>query len=594
MCGLYFQQQGPQRVAKQALKQMTHRGPDYQALYSQGDATLGHARLSIIDLDERSNQPFHSSEGRYSLLFNGEIYNYMELRAELKQRDQKFFTASDTEVVLHMYSLDGVSSFARLDGMFAILIVDWFERKVVFTRDRFGEKPLFYSIDPTFGLRVSSYYFSLQPIFDPESSAANGSLDFLLYRGFLPRESTLDPAIKKVPPGQVVEFQLDFKKFEMISYVDAPEHKLQAVSTSTLMDTACTEAWRLIVDSVSKRMRSDVEYGFFLSGGVDSSLLVAAASECSSSLKTFTFKQRNSALDESTRASEVARYFGTQHTEVELNQQFDLIDLMAGLDEPIGDSSYVPTAILCEAAAQNVTVMLGGDGGDELFLGYPRYGQVGDDVRNERDIWRLIAEIGKQLPIGVKGREWLIAGATSHGAVLRYTPYFNEFDRPKLLPFPLSKDYDYIPPVNSAKQYANYEIKNLFKNDYLVKVDRGAMRSSLEVRLPYLSVELFDYISSLPEKLLSHKSLGQRILQRFLYQQKMPSHLRVSSKKGFSFNYLEYFGSDCEDLILDNLLKYKFDEGLLRGLLKRKNTNSAKIFLLFSLAFHIQSCRRPC
>jgi len=417
MCGIVgyasIDRPFPLPLLLQMRDALRHRGPDDEGVWrsEDGRVALGHRRLAIIDLSPAGRQPMTDSSGRLQIVFNGEIYNYQDLRRELETRNHVFRTATDTEVILEAYLEWGDDCLRHLNGMFALALYDRAERRLLLARDRAGEKPLFYRCNEgtvIFGSELKALLAdpSCPRVLDPEA------LDFYLAFGYVPGDRCLLAGIQKLPQGNALAFDLTSGQMRTWAYWELPPPANDPVAEDELVD----ELERILLDSVRLRLIADVPVGIMLSGGVDSSLVVAMAARATSRrVKTFTITfPGHGSFDEAPYAREVARHFDTEH--VELAAEMATVDLLPELarqyDEPIADSSMVPTYLVSRLIRREATVALGGDGGDELFGGYWQHTWVQQQARMggwiPRPAKRLArSAVSRLLPVGTKGRNYL-------------------------------------------------------------------------------------------------------------------------------------------------------------------------------------------
>jgi asparagine synthase (glutamine-hydrolysing) len=346
-----------------------HRGPDDEGIYTQGPVGLGMRRLSIIDLSG-GKQPIHNEDSSVWVVFNGEIYNFLELRRELESRGHEFYTHSDTEVIVHLYEEMGADCVKRLRGMFAIALYDRRQSSLLLARDRLGKKPLHYAIHEgrlLFGSEIKAI-LALRPELaevDPEAILQ------YFYFSYIPDPRTAFLRVRKLPPGHLMEYRDG--KVKIRQYWDLPEYGTHG----EISEEECLAGMeRRLEEAVRIRLISDVPLGALLSGGVDSSIIVALMARASSKpVKTFSIGFRAEQFNESGYARQVAERFGTEHHELVLDPDIEeTLEYLSGMmEEPFGDSSMLPTYYVCRMARREVTVALSGDGGDELFAGYDRY-----------------------------------------------------------------------------------------------------------------------------------------------------------------------------------------------------------------------------
>ncbi len=532
-----------------ALTAIAHRGPDASELDLTGPVRVGFRRLSIIDLRPAANQPMLAPDGVSWIVFNGEIYGYRELRALLVQRGHVFRTDSDTEVVLHAYLEWGSEFIDRIDGMFAIAIWDARERKLKLYRDRPGIKPLYYYYDG----RRFAFGSELKAL---ESALAPGELevdptayyDFLGYR-YVPAPKTLYKRCYKLLPAHELVYSPDSgalsapRRFWTLSVPTEPRNPP--------LEDACEELRALIAASVAEQMVADVPLGFFLSGGVDSSVVVAAAAATGTRVATFSIGFDSDEVSETPFAREVAQRFATDHHERILSQahaQELLPKLKAWFDEPFADESSMPTYLVCAAAREHVTVVLTGDGGDEVFGGYrtyPRYARYARwpswPAAFESASYALRRPFPRRHP--VTRALTLLETAFSNGPELwaklmggMSTPAKRTYARELEIP----RDYDdwwhYREfwredlPLRTRLQYVDFH--TFMPGLVLTKVDRTSMAVSLEARVPLLARRLIEFSFGLKEDVRFHNGEPKGLLRQ-AYRGILSGHILDRRKKGF-------------------------------------------------------------
>lgn len=545
----------PERVSAQT-DALLRRGPDDRGVWmsSDGRVALGSRRLAIVDLSPRGHMPMVTSDGKVVIAFNGEIYNYRELRDELKGLGYDFKGDADTEVVLHGYHRWGADVVQRLDGMFGFAIYD--QRigsggSLFVARDRAGEKPvLIYDLDGQ--VIVAS---DLGAILADERVARvidPAALDGLLALGYLPAGRSLICGVTKLAPAHSMWIPCEGRRHPAKRYWAPPVADMAKWGHAELAD----EAFSRLKDSVKRQLVADVPVGIFLSGGIDSSLITAAAAEVSDQrIKTFTIAfPGGGPLDESNHARKVAAHFGAEHHELpftgELFKEFQFV--ADNLDEPLGDPSILPTSLVSRFARETVTVAIGGDGGDELFGGYSSYLQLKLQGRQRELIPATIRGAvswgAKRLPIGFTGRARLaslggdLASAFVSGSVL-----FNGNDRAQLLSNELRSQIAHLSPAETwrsglwpestrtPEQAAMMvDFLSYLPGDILTKVDRASMLHSLEVRAPFLSLPMLQFaFSSVPaeEKISGGRS---KVLLKKIASRVLPKSLDIERKQGFS------------------------------------------------------------
>lgn len=583
---------------------MTHRGPDDAGEWWSADGRVGlaHRRLSIIDLSPAGHQPMHDATGALSIVFNGEIYNFDDLRDELIARGHGFQSHSDTEVILAAYREWGTQCLARLNGMFAFALYDARQQTVFLARDRAGEKPLFYHhaggvlrfaselkallADPTLPRRI-----------EPEAQ------DCYLAMGYVPGNRCILQGFNKLPPAHALLFDLQTGKAKVWRYWQLPD--LNAAVPQGPVDEAALldELETLLENAVRRQLVADVPVGVLLSGGVDSSLVTAMAVRASNKVKTFTIRfPGQGTFDETEHARLIARHFNTDH--VELEAQPTTADLLPHLavqfDEPMADSSMIPTYLVSQLVRQHCTVALGGDGGDELFGGYGHYSRY---LRMQRHFWLVPPQLRQVisltaerfLPIGFKGRNWLQnLGVDFRNGSPLIPPLFDATTRQRLMAshrgwatVAESIMNDRAPQNRDLLQRATrLDFSNYLAEDILVKVDRASMLTSLEVRTPMLDYRLIEFaFGKVPSNLKTTRE-DKKILLKKLCTRVLPSEFDRQRKQGFSIplsNWLKEgaFRELFHDVLMDS--QCIFDKQTIRNLLlgqDRGHSNSERLFAL--------------
>jgi len=559
---------------KEALERMTtvveHRGPDDSGILLDGNIGLGFRRLSIIDLSASGHQPMSADNEGVWIVFNGEIYNFEELRRELQAEGVSFKSKSDTEVILQLYVRLGVGCFARLRGMFGIAIWDSKKKVIVLARDRVGEKPLYYYQDNEkflFASELKSIYQypGIDHIISSEALA-----EYFSY-GFIGAPRTIYQSVSKLEPGYYMTIDVTGKK-SLQSYWNWRPSTTPAI-------TSIEEAKQLIFDKVDEsirlRMQSDVPLGAFLSGGIDSTIVVARMAEYSSTpVKTFTIGFKDKAYDESPYAAIVARRYQTNHhLEIIEPNYTDLVEgIVSNFDEPFGDSSALPTYIVSKMIGKYVTVVLSGDGGDEVFGGYDIY-QESLAHRKFDKVPSIIKRTAKFLdpvyPDALPGRNYLRRFALSN-------PYDRFIERYKLISDPERKklipDIEFQNSTAFKKKYIDMldrdteflsvlrynDLKHYLEGDILVKVDRTTMLNSIESRAPLLDHELVELSFKLSGTLLIQNNQKKFVFKE-AFKKYIPEELLSRPKKGFSLPLANWFRNDLytyfESTVFTNQLK---------------------------------------
>ena len=585
---------------------LRHRGPDDAGVWSSfdGRVAFAHRRLAVIDLSPGGHQPMTDEKGDLCIVFNGEIYNYREVRQELEQTGHRFRTASDTEVILTAYRVWGVDCLERLNGMFAFGLYDRGQQRLFIARDRAGEKPLFYShIDGRFMFASELKALMADPSFPRELDLT--TFQYYLAYGYVPGELCILKGVHKLGAGHALLYDINTDQIRSWRYWDLPA-PLSSVSTSP--EDLEEELEALLLDSVRLRMIADVPVGILLSGGIDSSLITAMAARVSPKpVKTFTISfPGHGSYDEGPHARLVADYFRTDHMELvaEPASVKLLPDLARQYDEPMADSSMVPTYLVSQLVRQHATVALGGDGGDELFGGYPHYSWIQQQEQMRRCIPKsLRAAVGyaaaEWMPVGLRGRNYLI-GATAdlQKSIAHVNLYFDHVTRARLLQ-PLVRQGVFVheapesyrrslcnPAYSVMRQASEADFRTTLVDAYLVKVDRASMLASLEVRVPMLDHRLIEFaFGKVPDSLKATAS-QRKILLRQIAKRVLPPTFDLNRKQGFSIPLASWLKGEWGVFmreVLDDADRRLFDPRVIRSLLdgqQRGFSNTARLFSL--------------
>lgn len=585
-----------------ALKSIQHRGPDNQSSKRcSNNLVLGHVRLSIIDLSNSANQPIVDKSERYTLVFNGEIYNYKSLRLDLKELGYKFQTDSDTEVLLNLLIEYKEKAIEKLNGFFAFAFYDAQEDKLLIARDRFGIKPLhFYQDDNKF-----IFASEIRPFFafDINKKLNAKAIDLLFTLTYIPAPESILSHVKKAKPGCYYIYSKD-------TLIEVEYYKPTAKNS---IDLSYNEAKKQLKTELNKavelRMVSDVSLGAFLSGGVDSSIVSALAKDYKSDLKTFSVGFDHPYFDESRYANDVVNKIESNHTkimlgEADFKQNFE--EFIDKIDEPFADSSAYAVYLLTKKTKENVTVALSGDGADEIFAGYRKH-YAEWMVRNSSglkkggiktiakilspfgesrsgkvgDVNRKIQKIAKGYNLSAKERYW------------NWASFIDVSDKNKLLKTTAKIIID---------EFVHFETDNLnevliqdqqfiLPNDMLLKVDMMSMANSLEVRTPFLDHNLVNYVNSLPSDFKVNKT-GRKQILIDTFKDRLPKSVYTRQKKGFEIPLQSWIGSNINEILYSNLFSENyiknqglFDYEFIDEL--RKNWNNPKygdkIYLIWTL-----------
>lgn len=577
MCGFvgYYSQR--ERVSEELLVEMrdtmVHRGPDGAGAWISEDRRLGlaHRRLAIVDLSDAGHQPMLSADGRYALIFNGEIYNFRSLRKELEGRSHRFKGTGDTEVLLAAWIEWGKAALQRLSGMFSFVLWDARERRLYGARDRAGEKPFFYCQRDGLFVFGSELKSLLRHSALPRKVSAQAMDEFLAY-GYVSRDRCLLDGFRKLPAGSMFEFSPDRGALTIEPYWQLPTFDGRERS----FDELAEEFLPLLETSVRRQLVADVPVGILLSGGLDSSLVATTAARLTANVRTFTIGfPGHGNLDESPIARRLANELGTEHIEFMAEPGTrDLLPMLARqFDEPIADSSMIPTYLVSKLIRRDATVALGGDGGDELFGGYPQHNWVRGIERarlvglHHLGLAGLAAHL---LPNRFFARKMALRLLDRAAPELTVARLADPLMRKKLmgarLAFSgpraeawragLTARWDDVGERAMAHDFLTYMC-----DDILVKVDRASMLASLEVRAPLLDPAIIEFAFG---QLAPHQratATGRKLLLRHLAHRQLPAWFDSERKQGFSIPLGAWLRGEWADLIED--LAHGSSEGLL-------------------------------
>ncbi len=573
MCGFVgvFNSELSQETLKEQLIASTrcliHRGPDSSGMKMWDGVGLGFRRLSIIDVSSAGDQPMGNEARDIWIVLNGEIYNYIELRADLKDRGYHFRSETDTEVLLCAYEQYGVKALEMLRGMFSFIIWDMRNQQLLIARDRFGEKPLFWSHNRG-NLYVASEMKALFNFQEIDTSWNATALNAYLHLGYVPAPYSSYNGIQKLPPAQYVMFKREQAgKMEIMKEGKYWDLQVPANNYSISIRDAKERALELLKESVRLQLRSDVPLGAFLSGGIDSSMVIAMMKLCGvSDIKAFSIGFEEDKFNELPYAKNVAKHLGVDHyfdvvTESSLKDMERIFDFY---DEPFADSSAIPTYYVSRLAREHVTVSLSGDGGDELFVGYSQYMRIGAKNRFyaiPQMIRSGISKIGKGF----------IRQGSAGGSFIRYIGLhpaekfisitsddsFIRFLSPEFLNW-VTKDPEttkwremfFCEPSVRCGQFVDQ--KFYLADDILTKVDRSSMAVSLESRVPFLDYKFAEFINTLPTEFKLSKNV-QKYMLKELAADYLPKEIVHRSKKGFSIPLKRWLATSFFDNVMDKL-----------------------------------------
>lgn len=568
-----------------------HRGPDQEGIFSAPGVALAHKRLSIIDLAS-GQQPMVSPDNQEILVFNGEIYNYLELRKTLIAQGIKFTTHSDTEVILHGWRVWGPDVVSKLRGMFAFAIWDSKQHQLFLARDRLGIKPLFYSwLDNGFFIFGSELKSLLKHPRLDKSIRPESVEEYFAY-GYIPEPATIFRKVHKLAPGHVLHVEANSSDITQRQYWDVPLTANTSVGNEADVLQTIREK---ILDAVQVRLVAEVPLGAFLSGGVDSSAVVAMMAQADPNpVKTCSISFDVADFDEAHYAQMVAERYHTEH-EVKTvdHDDFSLVDKLAALyDEPYADSSAIPTYRVCELARQKVTVALSGDGGDENFAGYRRYRwhMIEEGVRNRMPLmWRrpIFGFLGSVYPKADWAPRIFRAKATfqamardSIEAYFHSVSILDDERRSQLFDNQFKRSLNGYQAHEVLKYHAErapaedmlsmiqyLDMKTYLVGDILTKVDRASMAHALEVRVPLLDHQLVEYVAALPTEYKLRGSEGKYALKK-AFEPLLPHEVLYRQKMGFAVPLAKWFRGPLKDRLESRLLG---EQMLSTGYFNRNN-----------------------
>ena len=586
---------------KAMTDRMSHRGPDGEGQWSSGPVCLGHRRLSIIDLSG-GGQPMHSADGQMTVTFNGEIYNYAELKEQLTALGGQFQTSSDTEVILEGYRIWGPDCLARFDGMFAFALWDNQQRRLFCARDRFGKKPFFYTVQHG-RLYFASELTGIEQLRHLSLTMNPQAVMRYLAYEYVPTPHSVYTEVQSLPPSHMLLLQDG--NLSISRYWDMP----MPDESDRRSDNELSEELRFLLSrAVRRRMVSDVPLGVFLSGGIDSSIVAGLmARQSSTAIKTFSIGFSEASYDESRYARIVAKTFATDHHERVLSAE-ECADTLPGIisrmDVPMADASVAPTWLLSGVTREKVTVALGGDGADELWAGYEHY--IGFKVAQWYNAAPsalrkgIIEPLAQLLPSSAGYINPRLAVATflraAHAPAWQrvqtmltaFTPDMQEsildsafkaqqpgFLAPEVLFAPTREHYDHWQPQNAATPLArafHVYARQFMLDDILVKVDRCSMLHSLEVRAPFLDKDAAEFAARLPVSRKLHGFKRKWLLKK-AFAELLPDEILYRNKRGFQIPVAQWLRGRMrplmEDLLSESTLKAQgiFNHQAVRALM---------------------------
>ncbi|MBT6052775.1 MAG: asparagine synthase (glutamine-hydrolyzing) [Candidatus Scalindua sp.] len=613
-------------ILKEMIRALKHRGPDDEGIHVINNPQsaickpsiqigLGHRRLSIIDLTKSGHQPMTNEDDTIWLTFNGEIYNFKELRTDLIKQNHTFKSNSDTEVIVHGYEEYGEELFNKLNGMFAFGLWDTTNQALYLVRDRYGQKPLYYSHSQT-GIVFGSEIKSLLKHPDIKSEIDIHNLSRYLSYEYIPAPYSIFKNINKLLPGHFIKWNNG-----TVSTTPYWQINFNEVDTSNTLSVTEIEHHLiyLLKQATRRRIISDVPLGVFLSGGIDSSAIVGLMSELipADQIKTFSIGFEEESFDESSHARSVSQFFGTDHHEQTLtpNKMLEMLpDIWNIMDEPFADASILPTYLLSKFTREHVTVALGGDGSDELFAGYDPfqahlaaryYEKIPNSIHNN-----IISPIINRLPVSTKNMSMdfklkQFMKGIPYKTAIRNQVWLGSFDKEEQRNI-FTEDInhtlnDFDPYGDIPKSYNGTKFRNsldeiiycyskfYLPDDILTKVDRASMATSLEVRSPFLDVEFAEFANRIPSRLKMKGLTRKYILKRSL-QNKIPKEILYRKKKGFGIPLTRWLKNELKPTLLeifnpsrinkDGLFNSKAISTMLDNHFKGKTDNRKQIWTL--------------
>ena len=594
MCGIigFIDKKKSINTLNDMLNIQSYRGPDDSGVYfdEKSGVHFGHNRLSIQDLSSYGHQPFVSDCGNYIIVFNGEVYNFKNIRVDLEELGYKFISNSDTEVILYSYKEWGIKCIDKFIGMFAFAILDKVEDKLVLVRDRAGVKPLYYYADEKefmFSSEIKSFH--KHPEFKKEQNLE--VLPCFFQFGYIPAPYTIFKNCFKLEAGNYLELSLGNLEFKITKYWDVNDFYLQEKFTKN-EDEILEDIEAILDNAIDLRMVSDVPVGVFLSGGYDSSLVASIlAKKQGKKINTFTIGFDDEKYNEAKHAKLIAEYLGTNHTEYYMNNS-DMLNLVESLpfyyDEPFGDSSALPTMIVSKLARQSVTVALSADGGDEAFCGYSKYFFL-NKFQNifsssfKREILKTglnffsansVEYINTKLPknlkqtnikdkytkfqraINSKSLEEMFENASSYVDKNEIARFLKVSKNKELF-----KKWEKIGSIEFLNQMMAIDYKLFMNDDVLTKVDRATMSVSLEGREPLLDHRIIEYMARVPLDIKYKNKQGKYLLRQVLYKY-LPKEMVDKPKSGFQIPLNEWLRDELRTMVDKYICLEKLDDNI--------------------------------
>jgi asparagine synthase (glutamine-hydrolysing) len=604
MCGIAgFNWNNPEHI-RMMTDAICHRGPDDEGFYCDDRVSLGHRRLSIIDTSTRGHQPMRYEH--LQIVYNGEVYNYLELRMELESAGYQFHSDTDTEVILLAYHRWGADCVNRFNGMWAFCIYDAQKKTLFLSRDRFGVKPLYYYFDGDRFLFASELK-AIRPLIG-DVRINTTAVNYFFYQKYIGSDMTIYDRCSKLRPSENLFFDLEKRQIRKSTYFDLPAQVEQCRSQDLSERLGAVE--NIITDAVRRRLIADVPVGSFLSGGLDSSLISAIITQQRQNFQTFSIGFEDESYDEVPFSRQVAEHINTRHHVEYLAIDEPLIERVIGsMDEPFGDASLLPTALLSQMTRKHVTVCLSGDAGDEVFAGYDSYKAYqlarfipAGMVRMSRPLLNMLPPSEKKLSLAFKMQKF--AEDYHHDPGRRHLDWmaaFTDRDRLGLLADKFIRADDFIRPSGrndlTGMQLGDFE--GYLPEDILKKVDMASMMVSLEVRVPFLDYRLVPLVLSLPDK-YKIRYLRTKWLLKKIASGLLPGQIIHRKKRGFTVpvsgwlrksSLIRQFITDRE-FYGHGFLSYDYASQLLADHTNRQRDNARRLWLIFVFNYWWHIARR--
>lgn len=591
MCGIVGFNWKGNSLVKKMTNAVKHRGPDGEGHYFDKNISLGHRRLAILDLSEKGNQPMKYED--YFIVFNGEIYNFKEIREELKDKGHQFTSETDTEVILHAYDEWGSECVKKFNGMWAFCIYDKERNRLFLSRDRFGIKPLYYYFKDDKFIFASELKAIKEHKID--LSVNKKALNYFFYQKYVGEDLTIYDDCFKLKAGNNLFFDLKRGELSIEEYYKLQDEINECNKLPLTERLSKIES--ILKDAVDKRLIADVPVGSFLSGGVDSSLISAIIASEHEDFRTFSIGFKNESFDELPFSKKVSEYIGTSHYYDYLEVDENVIELvLSNLDEPFGDASILPTYLLSKITRKKVTVALSGDSGDEVFGGYDSYQGyylskfIPDfSLPFLKFFANLLPSDNKKLSFSFKVKRFV--RDYSSDVIKRHSDWMSTFNnemRKKLLRDDFSSDVLDLNYSQDLRGIQLHDINNYMREDILKKVDTASMLNSLEVRVPFLDYRLVPLVLSLPER-YKIRFFETKYFLKKLAEDYLPNDIVYRKKKGFTVPIAKWIKTS--DLIQEYLTKnkyythkflnYAYVQELYEEHIDDENDNSRELWLIF-------------